>query len=103
MEFIYWARHSPTLRSEGLRVHDPAASSRMTDFSNYVVYVDESGDHSLVSVDAAYPVFVLAFCVFKKSDYAQMVLPAVTQLKFKHFGHDQVVLHEQRDIVISAA
>ena len=29
-------------------------------FSDYVVYVDESGDHSLTSIDADYPVFVLA-------------------------------------------
>ena len=27
-------------------------------FSDYVVYVDESGDHSLASVDKDYPVFV---------------------------------------------
>jgi hypothetical protein len=29
--------------------------------SDYIVYVDESGDHGLVSVDPEYPVFVLAF------------------------------------------
>ena len=27
-------------------------------FSNYIVYVDESGDHSMVSIDDNYPVFV---------------------------------------------
>lgn len=31
-------------------------------FSDYIVYVDESGDHGPVSSD--YPVFVLAFCIF---------------------------------------
>ena len=63
-------------------------------FSNFVVYVDESGDHGLESVDTNYPVFVLAFCVFHKRYYAETVVPAIENFKFKHFGHDVVVLHE---------
>lgn len=63
-------------------------------YSKFVVYVDESGDHSLESVDEQYPVFVLAFCVFHKGYYASEVVPAVEAFKFKHFGHDLVVLHE---------
>ena len=35
-------------------------------FSDYVVYVDESGDHGLKTMDKTYPLFVLAFCVFMK-------------------------------------
>lgn len=62
--------------------------------SSYVVYVDESGDHGLESIDPNYPVFVLAFCVFHKVYYAQKVVPAIETFKFKHFGHDVVVLHE---------
>jgi hypothetical protein len=62
--------------------------------SQYVVYVDESGDHSLESIDPQYPVFVLAFCVFHKNHYATQVVPALESFKFKHFGHDVVVLHE---------
>ena len=38
-------------------------------FSDYVVYVDESGDHGLKSMDKTYPIFVLAFCVFNKQQY----------------------------------
>lgn len=63
-------------------------------YSTHVVYVDESGDHSLESIDAQYPVFVLAFCVFQKTYYARNVVPALETFKFKHFGHDVVVLHE---------
>lgn len=63
-------------------------------YSQYVVYVDESGDHSLESIDPQYPVFVLAFCVFHKHHYATHVVPALEGFKFKHFGHDVVVLHE---------
>ena len=66
-------------------------------YSDYLVFVDESGDHGLENIDPQYPVFVLAFCVVSKSDYARIIQPALTEFKFRHFGHDQVILHE-RDI-----
>ncbi len=66
----------------------------VNEFSDYVVYVDESGDHSLESIDPRYPVFVLAFCIFNKSEYAKNITTAVQEFKFKHFGHDMVLLHE---------
>lgn len=64
------------------------------EFSDYIVYVDESGDHSLTSIDEGYPVFVLAFCVFRKEDYARIITPALQDFKFRWFGEDTVVLHE---------
>jgi Protein of unknown function (DUF3800) len=70
----------------------PAETERR--FSDYVVYVDESGDHSLASIDKDYPVFVLALCIFHKRHYAEKIIPAVEKLKFNYFGHDSVVLHE---------
>jgi Protein of unknown function (DUF3800) len=63
-------------------------------FSDYVVYVDESGDHSLTNINKDYPVFVLAFCIFHKRHYAEKIIPALEKFKFNHFGHDAVVLHE---------
>ncbi|OOH90900.1 3-deoxy-D-manno-octulosonic acid transferase [Pasteurellaceae bacterium 15-036681] len=66
----------------------------MNQFSDFIVYVDESGDHSLTSIDPNYPVFVLAFCIFYKQHYSQKVVPALQQLKFEYFGHDLVILHE---------
>ena len=63
-------------------------------FSDYVVYVDESGDHSLASINPDFPVFVLALCVIHKRHYAEKIIPAVEKLKFNYFGHDSVVLHE---------
>lgn len=63
-------------------------------FSNYIVYVDESGDHGLQNIDENYPVFVLAFCVFHKRYYSEKVVPALEKFKFNHFGHDHVILHE---------
>lgn len=64
-------------------------------FSDYIVYVDESGDHGLASIDKNYPVFVLAFCIFKKEAYRRNCAPAVQRLKFKYFGHDMVIFHER--------
>lgn len=46
-------------------------------YSNYIVYVDESGDHGMQTIDANYPVFVLAFCVFHKRHYSEKVVPAL--------------------------
>lgn len=66
----------------------------MSDFSDYIVYVDESGDHGLASIDPQYPVFVLAFCIFRKDNYANHVTPALQNFKFRWFGEDTVVLHE---------
>jgi len=63
-------------------------------FSEYIVYVDESGDHGLNTIDPNYPIFVLVFCIFKKWDYVRRVVPLLQEFKLKHFGHDQVVLHE---------
>lgn len=56
--------------------------------------MDESGDHGLAKVDPGYPMFVLAFCLFAKADYADKAGPALQRLKFRFWGHDEQVLHE---------
>lgn len=66
----------------------------MNDFSDYVVYVDESGDHGMQKVDPNYPIFVLAFCIFNKKHYCNKVVPKLQEFKFKYFGHDSIILHE---------
>lgn len=72
----------------------PSPTGPAQQFSNYICYVDESGDHGLETVDPNYPLFVLAFCVFHKRHYVQVVAPAIETFKFRHFGYDTVVLHE---------
>ncbi|WP_395458727.1 DUF3800 domain-containing protein [Azospirillum melinis] len=67
------------------------------DFSDFIIFVDESGDHSLTSISAEFPLFALAFCILRKTDYVTEVAPALDSLKFDTFGHDLVVLHS-RDI-----
>jgi hypothetical protein len=66
----------------------------VANFSDYIVYVDESGDHGLKAIVPNYPVFVLVFCIFHKSHFIEKIVPAIQGVKFKHFGHDQVILHE---------
>lgn len=61
----------------------------------YIFYADESGDHSLVSIDEAYPVFVLSVCGFKILEYTQKTVPSFQKFKFRYFGHDMAVLHER--------
>ena len=70
------------------------SESKHSPFSDYIVYVDESGDHSLTSIDSEYPIFVLSFCIFRKDVYADTITPALRRLKFATFGHDMVILHE---------
>jgi len=80
--------------AEASPLEKPSANPAEKRFSDYVVYVDESGDHSLASIDPGYPVFVLALCIFHKRHYSEQIIPAVEKLKFNYFGHDSVVLHE---------
>lgn len=64
-------------------------------YSDYVVYVDESGDHNLERISPNFPIFVLAFCIFEKQSYISNVVPEFQRLKFKWFGHDSIVFHER--------
>lgn len=63
-------------------------------FGDYLVFVDESGDHGLTRCDPEYPLFVLAFCIVMKREYTEVITPALQRFKFTHFGHDITVLHE---------
>ncbi|HED19274.1 MAG TPA: DUF3800 domain-containing protein [Gammaproteobacteria bacterium] len=63
-------------------------------FSEYMIFADESGDHGLLSIDPEFPVFALIFCLIRKDDYVNELVPAFQQLKMDHWGHDQVIFHE---------
>ncbi len=66
------------------------------EFGNFIVFADESGDHS-EHIDPQFPIFVLNLCIFSKQAYFTDVVPEISKLKFKYWGHDLVVLHA-RDI-----
>ncbi len=63
-------------------------------FSDYIIFVDESGDHGLVSIDEQFPVFALVFCIVRKDDYIGRIVPAMQHLKMNIWGHDQIIFHE---------
>jgi hypothetical protein len=65
-----------------------------TGFGDYLVFVDESGDHELTKIDPQYPVFVLLFVIIRKADYVETVCRELQRFKLKFWGHDEVVLHE---------
>lgn len=62
---------------------------------DYLVFIDESGDHGLTNVQEAFPLFVLALVVVEADAYKSGVLPEINALKIKHFGHEGVILHER--------
>lgn len=57
-----------------------------------VMFLDESGDHSLVKMDKSYPMFVLAGCIFDLDYYSETVEPKIEELKSKHFGKTDIIL-----------
>jgi hypothetical protein len=71
-----------------------APATQPLPFGDYLVYVDESGDHELTKIDPQYPVFVLLFCIIRKDDYLARICPDLQRFKFEFWGHDEVVLHE---------
>ena len=69
----------------------------MVGSKQHIVYLDETGDHSLELIDKDFPIFALAMFICERQYYNQTILPAVSQLKMDYFGHEGVILHS-RDI-----
>lgn len=69
----------------------------MAEFSDYIIYADESGSPVLDGIDPTFPLFVLVFVLIRKEAYMKEIVPEIQRLKFDFVGHDQLVLHE-RDI-----
>ncbi len=57
-----------------------------------LMFLDESGDHSLEKIDATYSVFVLTGCIFDFDYYHSTVEPSIQSLKRKHFGNADIIL-----------
>lgn len=62
-----------------------------------VLYIDESGDHNLVKIDAQYPILCLAGCMFNEEEYKTNVCVQINTIKEKYFHSKAVILHS-RDI-----
>lgn len=57
-----------------------------------LLFLDESGDHSLESIDKDYPAFVLGGVIIDRTYYRTVVEPRVRKLK-EDFFDDEVVFH----------
>ena len=64
--------------------------------SGYIVYVNESGDHRFNEINPRFPVFTIAFCIFKIEEYLNFSTKFL-EFKFNNFGHNMTVF-KYRDI-----
>ncbi|NOG54597.1 MAG: DUF3800 domain-containing protein [Planctomycetes bacterium] len=65
--------------------------------SEYIGFLDECGDHGLVTIDRDFPLFLLSLVVVRRSCYVDRIVPEVTNLKLRFWDHEGVNLHS-RDI-----
>ncbi len=66
----------------------------------FIVYLDETGDHSLGSIDPDFPVFVLVMLVCDRGKYINEIVPAIYTFKMDWWGDESIILHS-RDIRMS--
>ncbi len=63
---------------------------------DYYLFLDESGDPSLKSINHGFPIFALLGILIKKDEYERLN-QTFDKIKTKYFGSDKVILHS-RDI-----
>jgi len=65
--------------------------------TDYLAFLDECGDHSLVKIDRDFPVFVLSLVLVRREGYVDTILPKLNGFKLRYWDHEGVNLHS-RDI-----
>jgi hypothetical protein len=63
--------------------------------SDKVLYIDETGDHSLSKIDKSYPLFVLTGILVDEQYHDTELTDKLNQFKIRHFGDSKIVLHSQ--------
>src|SRR5436305_1578203 len=58
-----------------------------------VLFLDESGDHSLTVIDPQYPLFILGGVIVDVDHAKGEMSDRLNAFKRKHLGSDQVILH----------
>jgi hypothetical protein len=58
-----------------------------------LLFLDESGDHSLSKIDPQYPVFVLCGIICDVSNHDGIMTDSLNRLKTQLFGRQEIVLH----------
>jgi hypothetical protein len=60
-----------------------------------VLYIDETGDHSLSKIDSSYPIFVLTGIIADESYHEGTLTQLLDEFKTKHFGTADIILHNK--------
>lgn len=60
-----------------------------------IMFLDESGDHSLVKVDEQFPVFCLTGCIFDEGEYQQTSKAKIDAFKIRYFNNSEIILHSR--------
>ena len=61
----------------------------------YLLFLDESGDHGLKTIDPSFPVFVLTGVLFSEDSY-QAVCEKIDEMKREFFaGSTDIILHRR--------
>jgi hypothetical protein len=58
-----------------------------------ILFLDESGDHSLDKIDPQYPIFVLCGVIFDLEYHDTVVVDEMKKFKLQLFKRDDLVLH----------
>lgn len=61
-----------------------------------VVYIDETGDHGMASIDPNFPIFVLTMVIVDIATYTEKIVPTFYRFKLDTFGHEGVILHSRK-------
>lgn len=59
----------------------------------FLVFLDETGDHSLQHIDTQYPIFGLGALVCKYDHYINQINPLFDDLKYRYFDKRNIVFH----------
>ncbi len=62
--------------------------------SRYLLFLDESGDHGLKTIDPSFPIFVLTGLLFSEESY-KVTNQKINVFKNKFFGTTKVILHRR--------
>jgi len=62
-----------------------------------LIYLDETGDHSLTTIDKDFPLFTLTTILIRQSKYINDIVPRFYNFKHNAVGHEGIILHS-RDI-----
>lgn len=60
-----------------------------------IMFLDESGDHSLDKIDSQYPVFCLAGVIIDEDEYQKVVSPDIDRIKLKYWKTTDVIFHSR--------